>query len=499
MVAACLAAAIFAFDILSSMGIAVAALYIVVLLLSLRFSDARGIVLIAAGCTALTVVGYLIEHAGNPARGPLLRCIVSVLAIAVAGALCVQIRSAQGMLRRSEERYRNIFRSTGVAILEQDWTVAAEICAAAAQDGVSELRRRLSQDHALLRKCLSSIRTIDVNDAARSLVGDLRAGGSSSWAVVSIPETIIAFREILLAYLEGLPSYATETVVRSIDGKRRNLVVTANFQKDRSRPILISAVDVTAQVDAEIALRQSTAELTRVSRIATLGALTASIGHEVNQPLAAVVTNGEAALRWLARDEPNLSEVKLCIEESVGEGRRAAEIVKRLRQLSVKRDVTCELVDINAIVAQVHAMARRDLQEQQVTASLELRPGLPAVAGDAVQLQQVAMNLVNNAIHAMAGRKRKELHMETSLDERAGVRVSISDTGSGISDANLPQLFAPFFTTKKEGMGVGLSISRSIIETHRGRIWAERNEEEGSSFHFMIPFAENARADADVQ
>jgi signal transduction histidine kinase len=297
--------------------------------------------------------------------------------------------------------------------------------------------------------------------------------------------------------VDGLPSYTTETVVRATDGSRRHLVVTATFQKDRLRPILISALDVTAQVDAGLALRQSADELTRVSRIATLGALTASIGHEVNQPLAAIVTNGEAALRWLARDVPNIDEVKLCIQETVSEGRRAADIVRSLRQLSVKRDATRALVDLNAIVAQVHAMARRDLAEQQVTASLELHPDLPPVAGDAVQLQQVAMNLVNNAIHAMNGESRKELLMRTSVDARSGVRVSIRDTGAGISEEHLPRLFAPFFSTKTEGMGIGLSISRSIIETHRGRIWAERNDGGGSYFHFMIPVAEDARPIAD--
>lgn len=182
------------------------------------------------------------------------------------------------------------------------------------------LRKRLSHDHSLLRRCLASIRTIDVNDAARSLIGDLRAEGSASWAAASLPETVIAFREILLANVDGLPSYTTETVVRPTGGSRRHLVVSATFQKDRLRPMLISALDVTAQVDVGLASRQSADQLTRVSRIATLGALTASIGHEVNQPLAAVVTNGEAALRWRARDVLNIDGAKLCIQETVTKG-----------------------------------------------------------------------------------------------------------------------------------------------------------------------------------
>jgi signal transduction histidine kinase len=135
-------------------------------------------------------------------------------------------------------------------------------------------------------------------------------------------------------------------------------------------------------------------------------------------------------------------------------------------------------------------MARRDLADQEIAVTLDLAPGLPDISGDGVQLQQVTMNLVNNAMHAMTGSASRQLRIQTAFEAQGGIRVSVSDSGAGISDENMQQLFAPFFTTKSEGMGIGLSISRSIIETHRGRIWAERRPEGGTSFHFMIPTAD---------
>jgi two-component system, LuxR family, sensor kinase FixL len=485
---AILTALIFAFDVLSPLGIAIAALYIVVLLMSLRFADLRGIVLIACGCIGLTIAGYLIGHANDAKEGPLLRCIVSVLAITIAAVLCVQIRMADAKLRRSEERYRNIFQSTSIAIWEQDYSAAAALCEPFLMHGLPRLRDHLMRNEDFLRRCLLSLRTIDANDAARFLIGDLsEANAPASWEAARLPNSLIAFREILLAYLAGQKSFTIESAVRATDGSRRELIVTATFPTDRTPSVLISSLDVTAQIAAEQALQQSASELTRVSRIATLGALTASIGHEVNQPLAAVVTNGEAALRWLGRDEPDLDEVRTCIEETVNEGRRAAEIIQRLRSLSVKGEHTRGPVDLNDIVTQVHAMARRDLADHGIATTLDLAIELPDIHGDGVQLQQVTMNLVNNAIHAMKDAATRRLCIKTAFDSQTGIQVTVSDSGLGISEGNMQRLFAPFFTTKNDGMGIGLSISRSIIETHRGRIWAERHPDGGTSFHFMIP------------
>jgi C4-dicarboxylate-specific signal transduction histidine kinase len=322
------------------------------------------------------------------------------------------------------------------------------------------------------------------------LIGDLdQKNVQQSWDAALEPETLVAFREILLAFLAGESSFTIEAAIRAVNGELRTTIVTATFPTDRSRSVLINSLDVTAKIAAEQALQQSIAELTRVSRIATLGALTASIGHEVNQPLAAVVTNAEAALRWLSRERPDLGETTACLKEVVQEGRRAGDIIHRLRSLAVKGELARGPVDVNAIVTQVLAMVQRDLAQHQISAVLDLTPDLPTIAGDEVQLQQVLMNLVNNAVHAMKATATKELKVWSAFDATRGILVSVRDSGSGIPDDHMQRLFAPFFTTKAEGMGIGLSISRSIIESHHGRIWAERNESGGTTFHFMIPTA----------
>jgi signal transduction histidine kinase len=155
----------------------------------------------------------------------------------------------------------------------------------------------------------------------------------------------------------------------------------------------------------------------------------------------------------------------------------------------VKGELARGPVDVNAIVTQVLAMVQRDLAQHQISVVLDLTPDLPTIAGDEVQLQQVLMNLVNNAAHAMKASATKELRVWSAFDATRGILVSVRDSGSGITDDHMQRLFAPFFTTKAEGMGIGLSISRSIIESHHGRIWAERNESGGTTFHFVIPTA----------
>lgn len=482
-----LTAVIFAFDVLSPLGIAVAALYIVVLLISLRFADLKGVVLIASGCIGLTIVGYLVGHAHDTEEGPLLRCAISVLAISIATILCVQIRLATSRLRSSEERYRSIFQNTGVAIWEQDYRGAAENCAPFLPQGLQRLREHLLENESFLKECLLRLKTIDANIAARYLIGNLaREAPLESWEAADLTEVLPTFREILLAYLANEGSCTVQTTVRATDGSQRDLIVTATFLADRSKSVLISALDVTAQIAAEKALQQSVAELTRVSRIATLGTLTASIGHEINQPLAAVITNGEAALRWLKHETPDFDEVKTCIAEAVNEGRRAAAIIQRLRSLAVKGELSRSQTDLNGIVTQVMAMAKRELSDHEISTTLDLAADLPSIAADAIQLQQVTMNLVNNAMHAMRESRVKELRVETSIGEHSA-RVAVRDTGTGVDESQAKRLFVPFVTTKSEGMGIGLSISRSIIESHRGRIWMEPNKGAGTTFFFSIP------------
>ncbi len=252
-----------------------------------------------------------------------------------------------------------------------------------------------------------------------------------------------------------------------------------------------TAMDVTERHRADEALREAHAELARVARATTVGALTASIAHEVNQPLAAVVTNANAALRWMSADPPNLDEVRINVQRIVRDGHRASEIITRIRSLLRKEEAVCAPLALGEVMEEMTAFALPEARRRNVALTVSLGPGLPLVLADRVEVQQVLLNLVMNGIEAMDGisDRPRRLDITAQRHEPPALLVSVSDTGPGIEAANLERLFEPFFTTKSGGMGMGLAITRSIIETHGGRLWAAAHEGPGVTFHFTLPLA----------
>ncbi len=239
---------------------------------------------------------------------------------------------------------------------------------------------------------------------------------------------------------------------------------------------------------AEDALREARADLARVNRVTTMAALTASLAHEVNQPISAAVTNADACVRWLAGDTPNLEEARAAAIEIVKEGTRAAEIINRIRQLFKKGTPQRELLDVNDVVREMIALLRNEVARHYISVRTELAADLPQVMGDRVQLQQVMMNLVSNSIDAMKDMNgRRELAIKSQRAENEHLMVSVSDTGVGLPPLQADQIFTAFFTTKIHGTGMGLSISRSIVESHSGRLWATDNSPRGTSFHLILP------------
>ena len=221
----------------------------------------------------------------------------------------------------------------------------------------------------------------------------------------------------------------------------------------------------------------------------TLGELTASIAHEVNQPLAAVVANAQACLRWLDREIPDLDAARRSVEWIVNDGNRASEVIRRVRALANKTDIEKAPLDIDDLVKEVSALVQRELISHRVSLRLELAPTLPMILGDRVQLQQVMINLVMNGIEAMQSvtDRPRQLAIRSGQDETHEVLVSVTDCGVGISAENADRLFNAFFTTKSGGMGMGLSICRSIVEAHGGRLSASGNEGPGATFQFVLP------------
>jgi C4-dicarboxylate-specific signal transduction histidine kinase len=240
------------------------------------------------------------------------------------------------------------------------------------------------------------------------------------------------------------------------------------------------------------ALQEVQTELAHVTRVMTVGELTASIAHEVNQPLAAIVTNGNATLRWLAGSQPNLGEARLAVQRIIKDSYRASDVISRVRSLVRKAPPRQDAVDLNEIIVEVLALAENEARRNRVSLKQDLPDGLPHVLGDRVQLQQVILNLVMNGIEAIVKRKNgpRELSVVSSNHQPDGVLVAVRDTGEGLDSANLDRVFDAFFTTKPDGMGMGLAISRTIIESHGGRLWADANSPHGAVFQFSLPIGD---------
>jgi PAS domain S-box-containing protein len=259
--------------------------------------------------------------------------------------------------------------------------------------------------------------------------------------------------------------------------------------------LLIACEDITEQRRAAEALRQAQVDLAHVNRVTTMGELTASLAHEINQPIAAAVTNANTCVRWLASDTPNLEEARAAARRIVKDGRRAGEIISRIRLLFKKGTSDRELVDINEVVREMIVLLRSETVRYNISVRTELDPDLPCVMADRVQLQQVTMNLMINAIEAMKevnGTRELIIHSCHGQDEQ--LMVSITDTGIGLPQQHTDQIFNAFFTTKPHGTGMGLRISRSIVESHGGRLWAADNSPRGASFHFTLPTKSDAHS-----
>jgi PAS domain S-box-containing protein len=277
-------------------------------------------------------------------------------------------------------------------------------------------------------------------------------------------------------------------------GKDGRLVwghLTVSLVRDeRGAPLFGIGVveDITERKRAEEALHQTQAALSHLSRVMTMGELTASIAHEVNQPLAAVVNNGYACLRWLDRAEPDLAETRASVELMIRDGHRASAVIQRIRALSKKTDPQRAWLDINDVIHEVIALVDSEVRTHRVTLRTELSAALPPVQGDRIQLQQVVLNLLLNGIEAMqtvTGRER-ELQIRSYRHASDEVGVTLRDTGIGLDPENLTHVFSAFFTTKPGGMGIGLSISRTIIEAHGGRLWAAPHDGPGATFQFTL-------------
>ncbi len=274
------------------------------------------------------------------------------------------------------------------------------------------------------------------------------------------------------------------------DGSVKHIHVVAHAERPASGKLeyVGAMMDISERKRAEDALRQMQGDLEHVSRVTTMGQLTASLAHEVNQPIAAAVTNANTCMRWLAADVPNVEEARAAAMRIVKDGTRAADIISRIRLLFKKGVPERKPLDVNDVIREMVLLLRGEATRYLVAIRVDLAAELPDVLADRVQLQQVLMNLMMNGIEAMKDMNgMRELAIKSELSGRDQIVVSVSDTGSGLPPQRADQIFNAFFTTKPQGTGLGLSISRSILESHGGRLWAAENPPRGASFFLSLP------------
>jgi PAS domain S-box-containing protein len=334
-------------------------------------------------------------------------------------------------------------------------------------------------------------RIIEANEAFLDILGYTREdliSGRLRWTELTPAEWRDADDQTVAELKAAGTVHPREKEYFHKDGSRVPVLLGATTFGDRQDEGVAFVLDLTARKHAEEALRKAHADLAHVTRVTTLGEMTASIAHEINQPLAAVVANAEACLRWLDRGTPDLEAARRSVEWVLDDGNRASEVIRRIRALANKTDIEKTPLDINDVVSEVIALVRRELISHRVSLRMEFAPALPMILADRVQLQQVIINLVMNGIEAMQSvTDRRELVIRSSQDETHQVLVSVTDCGVGISAEHADRLFNAFFTTKSSGMGMGLSICRSIMEAHGGRLWATANVPRGATFQFTLP------------
>ena len=385
--------------------------------------------------------------------------------------------AAHTALLQSERRYRRMFDASRIGVVEEDWTDVRTALQSLNIDK-ADLAEYLARNPDFVRRSRSLARINDVNPALHKMVG---VKGTSAFldSVDKLRgESDRTFIGAMVAFAHGEPFYEGETDLVAFDGRQIPVLFTITFpaEADGDRNVLAFVIDITERRDSQDALLAAQAELAHAARVATLGELTASIAHEVNQPLMAIVTAGEAGLRWLRRDVPDLKEVATAIGHIVAEGRRAAEIVTRIRGFLKKKPSQQDALQIADIIDDAARLVERELSKDNTTLVIETEPDLPPIRGDRIQLQQVLVNLLINAGQAMSEQRGPRI-----VTLRAGIAgdslaITVQDTGPGVSTSDFPRLFEPFFTTKQGGMGMGLAICRTLMEAHGGQLSAESTQ-----------------------
>ena len=394
-------------------------------------------------------------------------------------------------LQASEERYRKLIQYLPTALWQVDSRRADEVFERLKANGVRDIAAYLDENPDLVEHAKDVVRVTEVNRDAVSL---FRANNAAD--LIKPVRYIFAAapglaERVMVAHFERRRNFIEETKVLSFDGTIIDVLFTVTYPvpPEQLDTTFITMQDISERLNAEQQLRKLQDDFTHAGRIATLGELATSIAHEINQPLTAIVTNGETSLRWLARADQNIEKVTQLTSRIVSNARRAGEIIHRIRGMAVKNEPEKRLIDLNEVAEEALLFIRHDIDSKSIALSTSFGRGLPCVMGDRIQLQQVMINLLVNGVQAIvqSGQPTRRIDIETAIDEEGSVVFSVLDNGPGIASADIEYVFDRFFSTKDAGIGIGLAICQSIITAHGGCISGSNRPNGGAHFRFTLP------------
>lgn len=396
-------------------------------------------------------------------------------------------------LRASEARYRKLIDYMPVALWQVDASHMGKIYAGLRADGIVDFERYLHEHPELVEQAAATVPVTDVNRRAIELVGGIEVQDLIRPVGYLFAESPESLRRVMIGRFTGRKNYSEFMKVRTLDNRLLDVRFSVTYPEPRLEldTTIFSLEDVTDRLRMEAQLRQLQADFSHATRLSMLGELASSIAHEVNQPLSAIVTNAETSLRWLARDEPEIDKVKQLTARIASSARRADDIVQRVRGMAAKQAPAPVELAFNEIIQESLLFVRHEIETRAVAVKTSYARGLPPVFGDRVQLQQVIVNMLINAVQAIEDDDGvvREISIATGTDEKGNLLFTLSDRGPGIAPDHLDHIFDGFFTTKPQGMGIGLAICQSIVMSHGGTVSAANRSGGGAQFRVVLPRA----------
>ncbi|ULJ75847.1 sensor histidine kinase [Rhizobium gallicum] len=495
LIAVALATAVFYIDTYTEIEGAIAVLYVITMLLAAQATTRIGLLVIAAVCAALTLLSYAITHGDDADLQSTIRLIVALAALFVTTVLLLKTETARltllsinSALKESEARYRSIFDRTRVALWERDYSKLRSYLMDVRAQGVTDIKAHARANPAVVDHCVDLIRVVAANEAAREMLGpESSAAGVLRRSIIPGQEK---FLDVLQAIMDGKTVFEGKVEVRADNGEDKLVLLSISFPDDPAAfsRVVVSMVDVTQREMALKAMAEAQAELTKASKAATVGAMSASLAHELNQPLGAIVVNSQTLLRWLDRDPPDLAAVRRSAERMIRDSQRASEIIQNTRSHLSPSSNKLESVSLDRLVDETMALMEHELQRSGTTVLVDRSPDIPPVSTVKIELQQVLINVITNAIQAMdeAGNPERIIKIAMKRPDIEHVCITVRDSGPGIAEDAKDKLFAPFFTTKATGMGMGLSICRSTLEARGGKLEGTNHPEGGAIFEMRL-------------